>query len=298
MSKDDKKYDYDVVFSLAGEKHDYVEKVAKYLADKGIKVWYYKFKQVDLWGKNQIDAFSEIFTKSAKHCVIFVSKEYTQKVWPNLERQFIQSRWLKDPEYLLPARFDDSLVIGIPDTIGYINLEKLSPKDFTEVIIEKIKGVKTANVEVSKHRTPKLKQDFNPLDIRNEWIFYIIENFEERVNSTPDLSLSHDEIEGAMYIRIQLKGEVVFSMNIYKKAHIPGDDGISFYGVEGNMRMFGNATNAWGNFVWSKEKGEIVLKLFGISFLDLLPGEEKEFTKGMFVDAVWDKVCDILDKDY
>src|SRR3989344_4504388 len=136
----DKKYDYDVVFSLAGEKQDYVSKVAKSLMVKGVKVWYYKSKEVDLWGRNQVDAFSEIFTKSAKHCVIFISKEYTQKVWPNLEKQFIQSQWLKDPEYLLPARFDDSLVIGIPDTIGYINLEKITPEDFAEVIVEKMNG--------------------------------------------------------------------------------------------------------------------------------------------------------------
>src|SRR3989344_916970 len=239
----DKKYDYDVVFSLAGEKQDYVSKVAKSLMVKGVKVWYYKSKEVDLWGRNQVDAFSEIFTKSAKHCVIFISKEYTQKVWPNLEKQFIQSQWLKDPEYLLPARFDDSLVIGIPDTIGYINLEKITPEDFAEVIIEKINESQTKGGSASSYRIPKLKQDFDPLDVRNEWIFYIVENLEKRVNSTSNLPLSHDEIEGAMHIRIQLKGKVVFSMNIYKKAHTPGDDGISFYSVSGDMRMFGNATN-------------------------------------------------------
>lgn len=295
----EQRFQYDVVFSLAGEQKDYVEKVARYLGEHGIKVWFYRFKQVDLWGRNEIDTLSEIFTKSGKYCVLFISKEYAQKVWPNLERQFIQSRWLKDPGYLLPARFDDSLVVGIPDTIGYISLKNLSPEQFGSFVIEKVKGTAPAIVQSQpSFRIPKIKQDFDPLDTRNGWIFHIVENLKDRCKYVEDMSLSHDEIEGAMHVRIKFRGNVLYSLNIYKKAHFPGDNGISFYGVEGKMALHGNASNAFGSFMWSKGKNSVVLKLLDMSLFDILPSGEKEFTKEEFVDALWNKVCDIIDRDY
>lgn len=295
----DQLFQYDVVFSLAGELQSYVEAVARLLTNKGIKVWFYKFKQVDLWGKNQVDAFSEIFTKSARYCVVFISKEYTQKVWPNLERQFIQSRWLKDPNYILPARFDDSLVIGIPDTIGYISLKNLTPEQFAQFILEKINNsVEQNTLKSPAFRTPRIKQDFDPLDVRNEWILYIIERLKERSQHTTGMSVNHDEIEGVMHIRIKFKNNVIYSLNIYKRAYFAGDNGISFYGVEGEMRSFGNATNASGSFIWSKIHNAVVIKLLDMSLLNILPNGEKLFTKEEFIDALWNKICDITERNF
>jgi hypothetical protein len=292
-------YQYDVIFSLAGEQADYVEKVAKCLTDEGVKVWFYKFNEVELWGENQIDAFSEIFTKSAKYCVLFISKEYTKKVWPNLERQFIQSRWLKDPKYLLPARFDDSLVIGIPDTIGYINLKNLSPEKFSKTIINKISGIQhNTPGQTSQIRLPKTKRDFDPLEVRNEWIFSIIENLEDRSQDLDTLSITHDEIEGIMHIRVSFKRRVIYSLNIYKKAYTPGDDGISFYGVEGEIRVSGNATNASGNFEWNKDKDSVVLNLLDMSLFGIIPGNTRKLTKEEFINELWNKICDIIERDY
>lgn len=292
-------YEYDVVFSLAGEQKDYVEKVAKYILDEGIRVWFYKFEETETWGKNQIDVFSEIFTIKAKYCVIFISREYTEKVWPNLERQFIQSRWLKDPDYMLPARFDDSLVIGIPDTMAYVSLEGKKPEDFGEIIIKKIKGQKR-KIEDSKaaYRQPKIKKEFDPLKLRNEWIFHIIEDLEKRCKQTQGLMLTHDEIEGVMHLRVTLDSKVIYSMNIYKKAFSPGDSGISFSASSGELSSF-SGTNATGEFIWSKEKNDIVLKLLDLSLLSSFTSSgDKLLTKKEFMDALWDRICDLIERDY
>ncbi len=79
------KYDYDVVLSFAGEDRDYVEKVANKLLYKGIKVFYDNFETVDNWGKDLYTHFDEIYRKKAKYCVIFISKNYENKVWTNHE---------------------------------------------------------------------------------------------------------------------------------------------------------------------------------------------------------------------
>ena len=53
--KENKSFDYDVALSFAGEDREYVEDVATFLKDVGIKVFYDKFEADNLWGKNLYD---------------------------------------------------------------------------------------------------------------------------------------------------------------------------------------------------------------------------------------------------
>ena len=45
-------YQYDVALSFAGEDREYVEDVATFLKGFGVKVFYDKFEQADLWAKD------------------------------------------------------------------------------------------------------------------------------------------------------------------------------------------------------------------------------------------------------
>lgn len=132
-------YPFHIALSFAGEDRLYVEHVAKYLKQSGIKVFYDLFEETSLWGKNLYDYLSEIYEKKAKFVVIFISKYYKEKLWTNHERISAQARAFKEKnEYILPARFDDTEIPGIKETIGYINIEKKSPEQFGELLIEKL----------------------------------------------------------------------------------------------------------------------------------------------------------------
>jgi hypothetical protein len=50
MAKQD--FDYDVCFSFAGEDREYVEKVAANLIALGVRVFYDRYEQAVLWGKD------------------------------------------------------------------------------------------------------------------------------------------------------------------------------------------------------------------------------------------------------
>lgn len=130
---------YDVALSFAGEDRDYVEKVATALRDSGIKVFYDKFEDVDLWGKNLADHLGTVYANS-QFVVIFVSKHYAEKAWPNHERKHAQARALKDQvDIILPARFDETRIPGLPETVAYINLRKTTPEELADKIIRKLK---------------------------------------------------------------------------------------------------------------------------------------------------------------
>ena len=53
-------YEYDVALSFAGEDREYIEKVADKLDQDGIKVFYDKFEEIDLWGKNLYDHLDDV----------------------------------------------------------------------------------------------------------------------------------------------------------------------------------------------------------------------------------------------
>jgi hypothetical protein len=61
------------------------------------------------------------------------------KVWPNYERQQAQARALKNRgEYVLPARFEDTEVPGLPDSVAYVDLRRLTPQGLVNRILAKL----------------------------------------------------------------------------------------------------------------------------------------------------------------
>jgi len=130
---------YDVVLSFAGEDRPYVAKVAKYLRNKGIRVFYDRDEEADLWGKNLAEHFDWVYRSSGNYCVPFISKSYVRKMWTRHERRAALGRALKErEEYILPARFDDSSVPGISSEVAYIPLADKSPSEFGKLILKKL----------------------------------------------------------------------------------------------------------------------------------------------------------------
>ena len=132
-------FEYDVGLSFAGEQREYVQQVASELKSRGIRVFFDDYEQDVLWGKDLYAHLSEIYYRMCKYCVIFVSKEYAEKVWPNQERQSAQARALEEKqEYILPARFDDTKVPGLLDTVGYVDLKQTPALRLSELIAQKL----------------------------------------------------------------------------------------------------------------------------------------------------------------
>src|SRR5438132_9667047 len=116
-------YKYDVALSFAGEDREYVQRVATRLITLDIKVFYDNFETTTLWGKDLYQYLSDIYSKEARYTVIFISRNYTRKLWTQHELRQAQSRAFEENiEYILPAKLDDTEITGLPSTIGYINI--------------------------------------------------------------------------------------------------------------------------------------------------------------------------------
>jgi hypothetical protein len=131
--------EYDVALSFAGEDRQYVEQVAQLLKASGVKVFYDKFETAQLWGRNLADHLGEVYGKLSRFVVIFISKYYPLKAWPKHERQSAQARAIRDNKIvLLPARFDDAEIEGMPSSTAYVDLCKTSPAGLAKLIQEKL----------------------------------------------------------------------------------------------------------------------------------------------------------------
>lgn len=126
---------FDVALSFAGEDRSYAQDLANALDRRGVKVFYDKYEQATLWGKNLYTHLSDLYQNRARYCVMLISKHYAAKLWPNLEREAAQARAFHEhAEYILPVRLDNTEIRAVLPTIGYIRW----PPENAETIADKI----------------------------------------------------------------------------------------------------------------------------------------------------------------
>ena len=157
-------FEYDVGLSFAGEQRWYVRQVADDLKSREIRIFFDENERVSLWGKDLNDHLTEIFQHKCRYCVVFVSKEYVDKMWTNAERRSALARALKEKqEYILPARFDDTVIPGLLYTVHYIDLRETPPSELSDIIARKLgKG------DRRNYLPPKLDRLFEWLDIEDD----------------------------------------------------------------------------------------------------------------------------------
>ena len=139
--REKREFEYDVVLSFAGSARDYVNAVAAYLERKGIHFFFDSNEKVNLWGKDLYQHLTDVYSNKGRYFVPFISRDYADRVWPRLEFRAALSRSLREAdEYILPARFDNTELPGLLDTVGHINISEMEPEDLAKLIMTKVRG--------------------------------------------------------------------------------------------------------------------------------------------------------------
>lgn len=119
-------------------------------------MFYDEFEKVELWGKDLGEELQSVYEHKSDCVVIFVSEAWVKRAWPRHERRAALSRAVKEPnEYVLPVRFDDSPVPGLPESIQYLRAGEYSPAELASVIAQKL-GVKPFEGKASEVPAPRM----------------------------------------------------------------------------------------------------------------------------------------------
>lgn len=219
----DNNFVYDIAFSFAGEQREYVSKVYQILKNEySVKVFYDQDVgiQAELWGRDLVEEFQKIYSKQSKFCLIFVSKEYKEKTWTNIERRNALVRAIQEKsEYILPARFDSTDIPGILSTIGYIDISETTPEVFSECILKKldIPLKQKHTLTTSKVKTEMSKHENQNSSMQKLYMF--------RVTIKGTDANNKQFIEN---IEVKAENENVAKIKANKIFMIPGPQGISY----------------------------------------------------------------------
>lgn len=135
-------FKYDVAFSFAGTERSLAEKIATTLREHGFSVFYDNFYPEQLWGKDLVATFDQIYRKESRYCVMFLSREYANRMWTTHERKSATARAIQERgnAYILPVKVEDVDIEGLAPTIGHVSLAEKSPEQIAELLIGMLKN--------------------------------------------------------------------------------------------------------------------------------------------------------------
>lgn len=134
-------YPYDVAVSFAGDVRDQVEEFVRALQERGLSVFYDFDQQALLWGQDLRILLGQIYSTEALYMVVFLSDKYPERDWTEFEVTVGKATAKKrTQEYLLPLIMDDVKVVGIHDTVGHLDLRKVSIERAADILAEKIQS--------------------------------------------------------------------------------------------------------------------------------------------------------------
>ncbi len=145
-----------IAFSFAGEKRDFVAKVAAILAmEFGKKaILYDKYHEEEFARRNLGIYLPDLYHNESDLIVVVLCKAYDEKPWTGLEWTAIHAllSQRKDDEVML-SRFDRAMVAGLYSTAGFIELEDKTPGQTAALILERLAALDQRRQEEESARS-------------------------------------------------------------------------------------------------------------------------------------------------
>ena len=160
----DGEYEFDLAVSFAGENRTFVEEIVRKLGGDEFKIFYDADYSVELWGEDNVEYLTKVYSKRARYVAMFISHHYAAKPWTNHERKSALSRALSERSaYILPIRLDDTELPGLLPTIGYLEANREGVDGIVAAIQKKLGATATAPEPSPYHggvaRTPEELQE-------------------------------------------------------------------------------------------------------------------------------------------
>ena len=95
---------------------------------------------VRLWGGHLSEELHGVYENEAHYVVIFISEEYVTKAWTNHERRSALSGAIQGKTKILPVRFDNTAVPGLPTDIQYEKAGDYTPAKLARLVAKRLES--------------------------------------------------------------------------------------------------------------------------------------------------------------
>jgi tetratricopeptide (TPR) repeat protein len=130
-----------IAFSFAGEKRDYVEKVADLLAERFGRdaILYDKYHEAEFARHDLGIYLPKLYGKQSDLIVPVLCPKYDTKRWTGWEWLHIYGMLTKDDGHrVMPSRFEYAEADGLSPAAGFIELDHKTPEQFAVLILERL----------------------------------------------------------------------------------------------------------------------------------------------------------------
>lgn len=136
-------YEYDLFLSFAGAQRALVKALLTQIRklDRNIRVFY--DQEQNLLGRDMGRLFSSVGSRRSRFFVPVISRDYKKNVWPRHELRAALTRAIsaRGYEFILPLRYDDTLLEDLPETLAYEALSASNLPHVAKQIVQRLRGV-------------------------------------------------------------------------------------------------------------------------------------------------------------
>lgn len=134
-------YEYDVAVSFAGEDRPQVEQLVEAMKKLGLEVFYDFDQQATLWGRDLRKELAKVYANDAQFMLLCLSEHYPEKDWTTFEFEVAKNAVNKRADdYLLPLIIGNRkpTVVGLPQTIGHLDMNHMTSDQVAALIAQKV----------------------------------------------------------------------------------------------------------------------------------------------------------------
>ncbi len=305
-------YEYDLAVSFAGEDRIFVEAVVEACKLRGFKVFYYH-DVVNAWlGKDFLREQRRIYGEGTRYFVPFISKHYLSKPITTDEfRTALSTDVQKFGGYILPLKMDDTKIpadLLLPST-EYIRVDGKSPEAVADILHERVHGLPSSSTPLqipskdddvlSGFKKPKpLATNFNSYKAGQEVLAYFQTVLLTRIGSLEEAGYAATLMtpDGMLALRIETGNQTIYALDAWQGV-MGNDKALGFNEGFGRHTMSKSSMTATATPVPGDKSGDVLLQVTNLSLLPHI-GTESLLTKEAFLEAIWNKIMERLDRSH
>lgn len=296
---------YDIAVSFAGAQRPLVESYVRVCQALGISVFYDRDVTVQMWGRNFIHDFRQVYSGRARYVVPFLSAEYLCSAYPMDEFNAALPKAIEqlDDPYFLP------IVVGavqvpahlLSPATAYLVADQHTVEQLARYTADLVLAPSAPRQEPAgagrQVRLPRVAPvTFSEFEALETALRLVGERFTGQADELQPYGYTCHvrRSDSAVDVRVEAQGRPVYGLRVRIDDGSGGDKLVMSIGWP---RVTGSGMNGWATAAWDAQSRQAKLKFTDFALSGARdPDELVSFDE--FFDLLWQKIVDHIEQTH